>query len=461
MFKLIIDNREKYIIRHSDVLARIKNTQAQLTVGDYVITYRDDDTTPERVFAVFERKSLEDYAASMKDGRSDNKNKLLQLRDETGCKIFYIIEGDAFPTPTTTYARTPYYYIQSSIFHLQAEYDIQIIQTKNTLHTAETLVAFVRSMENLAESRGALFKTFHLAPRAIYGTGEQTAVDTVNTQTADTNDNLMAILTAPRPRTDNEILRSMWACFRYVSVESASEFMYAFTLADIFQGRVNSTTLSNHKTSIGRGLTKRVIESLLKQDSHRDIRILACVPGISDSKAKDILKQHSLRQLLSYSVGAISIIKVGISRKNLGESAAVNILKYFNMKPAIHGGEMKPEDTRVEVNAVAEATGEAAVVVDEQIPIIPTNESEVNIQQRPKLMRAPRKPKREIKSKQPMIPDDAPMMNPKPPKRQQKINTLQDYTKRVMPSQNTNSTKRVMPSQNTNSTKRVMMSDEI
>ncbi|QJX72407.1 DNA repair nuclease [Faustovirus] len=334
MFKLIIDNRERYIIRHTDVIARIPNTLAQLTVGDYVITYRDNETSPERVFAVFERKTLEDYAASMKDGRSDNKNKLLQLRDETGCKIFYIIEGNAFPAPMAAFARTPYCYIQSSIFHLQVEYDIQIIQTRDTLHTAETLVAFMQSMTNLADSRGAIFKTFHLTPQAharplnhdgeITGSGDAT------------NNDIMATLTAPRPRTDNEILRAMWACFKSVTVESASEFMYSLTLADIFCARIDSKTLAAYKTSTGRSLSKRVVESLLRRDSHRDARILAQIPGISESKAKDILKQHSLRQLLSYSAGAISIIKVGISRKNLGELAAENILKYFNLMPVIN-----------------------------------------------------------------------------------------------------------------------------
>ncbi|QKE50254.1 DNA repair nuclease [Faustovirus] len=354
MFKLIIDNREKYVIRHADILAKVNHTQAQLTVGDYVITYRDNDAAPERIFAVFERKTLEDYASSMKDGRSDNKNKLLQLRDETNCKIFYIIEGAAYPAPGATFARTPYYYIQSSIFHLQIEYDIHLMQTRDTLHTAETLVAFMHSMANLHASRGAIFKTFHLNLHRAQNPDNTAGGD-------DKQPDVMQVLTTARPRTDNEILRSMWACFKYITVETAAEFMYNFTLADIFRGVITKDALTALKTSTGRALTTRVIDSLLRTDSHRNARILACVPGISESRAKDILKQHTLRQLLSYSAGAISIIKVGLSRKNLGEMAANNILKYFNLKPAVCGADLTAEDARVDVNAVAEATGDAAV----------------------------------------------------------------------------------------------------
>jgi len=352
MFKLIIDNREKNVIRHADILARVAYTREQLTVGDYVVTYTGLDGI-EKIFAVIERKSLEDYAASFKDGRSDNKNKLLQLRDATKCKIFYIIEGNAYPRPNETFGRIPYYHIQSSIFHLQVEHDIMIIQTKDTLHTAETLVAFMRSMENLEAKRDGVFKEL-IAPGGIVVEG---GVD-VNT---DNNTPILDILTAPRKQTDNEILRSMWACFKYISVESACEFMYKFTIADLVRGKITRDMLKTQKTSLGKNISERIIDSLLKYDSHRDIRLLSCIPGISDSTAKDMIKQYSLRTILSYSEGAMSIIKVGVNRRNLGEIKASNILKYFNMLPRVENTE------RVENAATEDVIKDNEITIDEAI----------------------------------------------------------------------------------------------
>jgi ERCC4-type nuclease len=413
MLKLIIDNREKNVIRHADVLDKWGYTRAQLTVGDYVITYTGDDNV-EKIFAVFERKSLEDYAASFKDGRSDNKNKLLQLRDDTNCKIFYIIEGTAFPKPNDTFGRIPFSHIQSSIFHLQVEHDIMIIQTKDTLHTAETLISFMKSMKTLAAKHPSCFKGLTTP-----------ASETVQGGTDDAKDQPIAtvldILTAPRGRTDNEILRSMWACFKYISVESASEYMYKFIIADLIRGKISRESLKTQKTSIGKSIPDRVVDSLLKHNSHRDIRLLSCIPGVSESTAKDIIKQHSLKTLLSYPAGAISIIKVGVNRRNLGEAKAGSILKYFNMSPQVSS-----DETNSETNSESNDNIMEKVTIDEAIamnvmatlkaPLVATINDSPKTKQKLSPKASPKAPPKPAKTKPTKAQPKAPKAKAKAPK---------------------------------------------
>ena len=78
---LIIDNRER------DLISILKpNNTANLDHGDIMITY------DSQVFAIFERKTLSDLAASIKDGRYHNQKKALLESYDTN-KLYYIIEG--------------------------------------------------------------------------------------------------------------------------------------------------------------------------------------------------------------------------------------------------------------------------------------------------------------------------------------------------------------------------------
>ena len=124
----------------------------QLTVGDYVIT------RGPLIKAVFERKTLKDYGASIKDGRTQNVGKLLELRIKTGCDIFYIIEGPAFPSQSTEYAGIPYRNIASSIRNLQVRHGINIIKTQSEAHTVEELENFIATYSN---TEGSMEKPSH------------------------------------------------------------------------------------------------------------------------------------------------------------------------------------------------------------------------------------------------------------------------------------------------------------
>ena len=145
----IVDDREKALYPHLEVEATEINVKKQrITTGDYALIC----TKTNQLLAVFERKSLTDFGASLKDGRYLNKQSLLDIRAITGCRIIYIIEGPAHPNSSMTFARVPFAAIESSIFHMMVRDNIIMMYTLNTQHTISKLVSFIKSMVTLLNS---------------------------------------------------------------------------------------------------------------------------------------------------------------------------------------------------------------------------------------------------------------------------------------------------------------------
>jgi ERCC4-type nuclease len=131
--QLIVDTREralhKYFAHHA--FTEIK----QLTHGDFNILVND------RLMATIERKTINDYAASIKDGRTANKSKLLSLRAKTGCQIYYIVEGHIGHTnPDTEFQNVKWSSIQHSMMHLRTEHYIFIERTSSAEDTVNFLI---------------------------------------------------------------------------------------------------------------------------------------------------------------------------------------------------------------------------------------------------------------------------------------------------------------------------------
>src|SRR5689334_4265706 len=120
-FYLILDKgRERKVTPY--IYNEINQNQIiekQLAIGDYlIIELLDDDKKISsaneedllcseniKVHACIERKSLNDFASSIADGRYYNKKNMMELRMRTECKLFYIVEGAGFPDYSTTYGK--------------------------------------------------------------------------------------------------------------------------------------------------------------------------------------------------------------------------------------------------------------------------------------------------------------------------------------------------------------------
>lgn len=308
---LIIDTRERNVTRHAHEFEGINYEIKQITTADYVITYGDSIVT------AFERKSLEDFAASIKDGRSDNKKKLLELRKKTGCAIVYIIEGDPFPRPTECYGNIPYRFIESSIFHLMVRDNITVLRTQDTLGTASALARFVQSMNTLVPKMDLNERKKN---------GGFPADDAV------TEINITEELTRKHVRSDHEIARELWSCFPGISTETADVYAAKWSIADIVCEKIPRAEITNFKMANGRKISKKVVTSLTGISNPVEVRLLSCIEGISTATAKELTGERSLKALLGYGVVGISMCKFGKSKRALGEERAQRIIRLFNYK---------------------------------------------------------------------------------------------------------------------------------
>ncbi len=308
---LIIDTREKNVTRHAIELADTRHEIKQITTGDYAII-----SPAGQLLVVIERKTLEDFAASLKDGRHANKAKLADMRLATGCRIVYIIEGPAFPAPTDTFGEMPYHHIESSIFHLMVRDCVTVLRSENTLHTAQILARFIKSMNTLYLKHGMREEP---APLLI---GHQEGDPQATTR----------LLTAPVVKSDNDIVREMWSSFTGISVESADEYMKHWTIADIVQEKIPRATMMDFKMANGRRVNKRIVNALTAVGRPLEIRLLAKIPGISTQSATTLVTAMPLSRLLMLPDAELSALVIGKAGRKLGEKSAKNILKYFNFK---------------------------------------------------------------------------------------------------------------------------------
>ncbi len=295
---LIIDCRERAITAYEHILEEIDYEVKTISVGDYSI-FKKTKSGNVKVIAQIERKSLSDFAASFKDGRSYNKSRLIEFQKQTGCKIIYLIEGDKPTNPESTYNNIPYKYIESSIFHMMLRDNFLFIWTKNQLDTAQTLVRFIKSIETLKEDiiSGEEKSIGMVFPSKIEKQDDET--DPQNTQnrqnrqnTQNTNEisveELDKKLKIKKIQTNEEVVSEMWCCIRGITSSNCINFMKAGSLLELFEGKYDTT---NIKTTSNRPISTLIKNRLSEIQSSDEMKakMLAKIPKISHETAKKII----------------------------------------------------------------------------------------------------------------------------------------------------------------------------
>ncbi len=309
---LVIDARERNITRHDMELTGITRVIKQITVGDYAVI-----SPAGQVLVTIERKSLEDFAASLKDGRHNNRAKLIDLRTTTGCRIIYIIEGPEFPEPHKLIGGIAYSNIESSIFHMMIRDCISVIRTADTLSTARTLARFVKSMDTLYTKYGAM-------PMEQQSTSPAPTVQTTN---------VIESLARKHAKSDHDVVREMWSCFQGITTESADEYMKHWSIADIVNRKVPRQSISALKMANGRTINKRVVDSLTSIGRPIEVRLITVVPGISRSSAVVLADATPLSQLITYDQATLADQCINKTNgRKLGQKIAKDMIRYFNYK---------------------------------------------------------------------------------------------------------------------------------
>lgn len=363
---LVADTRERAVIQHGfgdEYEVKVE----QMTVGDYAVVHEN------KVLAIIERKTLSDFAASIKDGRMDNREKLKKLREETGCKVYFIIEGrhDRLGVETVISGSIKWRHLESSIFHMQIRDDFHFIYTANIPDTAAVLIRLMTSFTTLhasaaratdmafvpksteqvvvtQDARVAVIDNRTGAVLRMEGDGGATIGDVLNYAVPDhmgagsvllsggsneiTYENktqdVIARLKEKVVTPDDAVLIDMWKQLPFVGNVTACTLARQFTLAELFAGEVaahiDTMTINGQRIKIGAagGIKNITAESKCK--------VLRAIPRWSINSANAVLAKHNgdMKALIADT----ELYNVMVSKKKLGASCAASLTKFMHLK---------------------------------------------------------------------------------------------------------------------------------
>lgn len=302
---LYLDQREQHIIPLFPNLPFIKKKTLQ--TGDFMITsfsssslhdkeekeeqpFSPCEKEEEKILYLFERKTLKDLSASLKDGRfTEQKIRLLEAAKTV--RVFYIIEGALGYAPETLIEGIAFSKLNAAINKIYIE-GLGVVRTKDKEGTVQFLLEFFKSVER-----------HH--PKDI--TGGSTKI--VTEKKIVSNEELKEKIFQALPGIGPTLLPSL----------------KSYSLIDLF--KLSQTDIENIKYTSGRRVGKKsadIIHALLpgysqefererrtlseseqiekikelKGDNKASIKILAEIPGISKKTAEYILSQYSLAQII-------------------------------------------------------------------------------------------------------------------------------------------------------------------
>ena len=151
-YSVLLDIRERALLVELNGIIKTKNLPvnietASLDVGDIQIFRCDDDdegVLKKTMVAVIERKTVQDFYSSIRDGRYAEQK--VRFRALTALIKLYIIEGDVYDSVYR--GKFPSDYLLQRLMRLQFMYNISIVQTPNILRTAEYILLLIRKLTN-------------------------------------------------------------------------------------------------------------------------------------------------------------------------------------------------------------------------------------------------------------------------------------------------------------------------
>ena len=287
---LIADSRERAVIPFlEEALREHALVVRQVTTADYLVCTRGARRGDGVVVrAAFERKTLEDFAASFKDARYENLKKMLSLRERTGCQLFFVVEGPAFPSPARRFARIPYASILAAITKLMVRDGVFVVQTEDEAHSARRLADLVRAYAAVPA----------VAHPCTALSGDAVVSEAVTSEAVASDDfagddfSVPEILTERIDKTEAETVTGMWMQLRGISVVLGRILSQKFSVADLVVGRVQEETIRALRTATGRVINKDAVKSLLLlRGGSRELasKLIAGIPGVSAAVAEIVI----------------------------------------------------------------------------------------------------------------------------------------------------------------------------
>lgn len=342
--QLAVDDRERAVVPFLDKFSaefKIDFTVQRQQIGDYAILYNG------MIIAIIERKTWEDLAASMRDGRKENVQKLQHLQNLTSCRVIYLIEGDAYPAPSKKYGRVSVKGLRSHLDHLVFRDQIHVMYAKNQEQTALRLfelaqnISTIRGLGDIVGGMGGSngkSKDKSKGKKSVDDdkNGGTEMAEGEKEETIESNAGLLNEKVESKVNISAMVLQ----CLPQVGALTATVMSDAsITLSDIASGKVTVDSLAALKYPTGAkiGLVKagKIIKSAVKalndtDENKTQIKLLSAVPRVTAQIASTIIDGYLFSEILSGVVTADHLREVVKENgKMLGPVAAGNIVKYL------------------------------------------------------------------------------------------------------------------------------------
>lgn len=364
---LIADARERVVIPFIE--AEISDhafVVKQVTTADYLVCiHRRGSSGPPEVLAAFERKTLADFAASFRDGRHKNTEKMISLRSATGCGLYYLVEGPAFPDASMSFGGISYGRILSAMTRLMVSDGIFVVQTENARGSARRLGDFLRTLDACCAERGCRQPAPRLLAARPEVEGTEGKEDTEDTEPegragragraeqeepeelagrAGLEEELDElgelevpdILTARAQETDEEAAVCVWSQLHGVSVVIGGALVRAFSVAEL--PTLPLDRIGMVRTPTGRSLSGAALASILAAragSTEHAVRLVSGLRGVTPRTAAAILEATGgFAGLCAHSPATLAAVRIPQKSRSvqLGAARAGRILRVLTFR---------------------------------------------------------------------------------------------------------------------------------
>ena len=383
MMHIIIDDRERFVTPFltavAEKFADITHEIKRINIGDYVIT-RDGE-----IIAVIERKTWRDLAASMRDGRKENMQKMIDLRASANAQgqgpitLYYFIEGNPCPNPDALVSRIPYKHLISHLDHAAARDNIHTVYVKTAEAMAQRLFAMARNFGTMRDSFATVIKQFEkiaqqnndaLSNSDEIHTERRKATNLVSERDAEgaAETKLVSQERVDMTNVINQLNQKKSADSTNLSILQSLDGVgkYAAYVLD-----TNGITLSHFHRETPERLRELLVEcskntgynqvfnvniisriiankkyftkdpeidapAYLRERTRRHIKLVSCVAGISEKMAAQILMHVPFHDIFNDPTVEARIAAVPRNEKTkLGARLAARIIHYFGIRTAV------------------------------------------------------------------------------------------------------------------------------
>lgn len=315
-YYIVIDFKEQEISRlaRHDSGAPVKDRNfsypaivSDLFRGDIAVYHK------ERLLFLIERKTWADLASSFRDGRIHNMRKMLEARNITNCKLFYLIEGRK-PKPNV---RINVKAMQSHLDHCIFRDNVHVVYTDSISGTIARVNAMVKNYSTLKIEPLTTDIPATPAPEASH----------------------LEVLQKKEKKSDSELLRSLYTAIPGVSEKTCDMFIKnQISFKRLVQGKVSIDEIAELKyesgTSVGPARAKKIAGPFVNpsvKHAKTYLKVLSEIPGIGKKTAEVILESIPFQDLVRIKDPA-EISKIKCGSRTIGDSRAKNLIQYIRLK---------------------------------------------------------------------------------------------------------------------------------